>query len=171
MRLQLNHTRSWCTNLERCHVDLRILHTNGIHDVAIDYCGCERAVPKHIQLLRHGLYPTSQKVPKTCTSFKLLKLLHLLALTTKGSTYDFYRTLEKLTNNTGLDVPKSRYRALLRMVLQVRHLKMLKRGGVGHDPAGVEGVKPGALGLGCPHCPQPGINLPHGWEKVAGPLK
>ena len=54
---------------------------------------------------------------------------------------------------------------------QVCDMKMLKRGGVGHDPAGVEGVKPGALGLGCPHCPQPGINLPHGWEKVAGPLK
>ena len=128
-------------------------------------------MPKHIQLLRRGLYPASQKVPKTCTSFTLLQLLHLLALTTKGSTYDFYRTLEKLTSNTGLSVPNSRYRPLLRMVLQFRHLKMLKRGGVGHDPAGVEGVGEGALGLSCPHCPRPGINLPDGWDKAPESLK
>ena len=139
--------------------------------MAFDYCGCERALPKHIQLLRHGLYPASQKIPKTCVSFNLLQLLHLLALTTKGSTYDFYRTLEKLTSNMGLNVPKSRYRPLLRVVLQFRHLKMLKRGGVGYDPTGVAGVKPGALGLSCPHCPRPGINLPEGWEKSPDSLK
>ncbi|EDR07081.1 uncharacterized protein LACBIDRAFT_328410 [Laccaria bicolor S238N-H82] len=171
LRIQLNHMRSTCTNTEPCHQDLRILHTNGIHDVAFDYCGCLRAVPKHIQLLRCGLYPASQKTPKTCASFALLQLLHLLALTTKGSTYDFYRTLEKLTSNTGLSVPTSRYRPLLRMVLQFRHLKMLKRGGVGHDPAGVEGVGEGALGLSCPHCPRPGVNLPDGWDKAPESLR
>ncbi|KIJ89698.1 hypothetical protein K443DRAFT_72397, partial [Laccaria amethystina LaAM-08-1] len=171
LRIQLNHTRSPCKNAEPCHADLRVLHTNGVHDVAFDYCGCERALPKHIQLLRRGLYPASQKIPKTCASFSLLQLLHLLALTTKGSTYDFYRTLEKLTSNTGLNVPKSRYRPLLRVVLQFRHLKMLKRGGVCHDPAGVAGVKPGSLGLSCPHCPRPGINLPEGWEKSPDSLK
>ncbi|EDR05358.1 uncharacterized protein LACBIDRAFT_329781 [Laccaria bicolor S238N-H82] len=108
----------------------------------------------------------------TCSTFMLLRLLHHLTLTSKASTYDFYRALEKETNNTGVSVPKSRYRQLLRTILQFRHLKMLKRGGVAHnvdvakDPLGIESVKPGALAVLCPHCPYPGINLPEGWEKA-----
>ena len=39
---------------------------------------------------------------------------------TKASTYDFYRALEKSTNSTGVNTPKSRYKALLRTVLQWR---------------------------------------------------
>lgn len=30
---------------------------------------------------------------------------------------------------------------------------------------GVEATKPGELALVCPACPQPGRNLPDGWEK------
>ena len=106
-----------------------VLHTNGIHEVAIQYCGCPRQIPQNLQLLRRRLYPASQVVMKTCATFELLRTLHMLALTTKASTYDFYRTLEKLTINTGIGVPKSCYRALMRMVLQWRHLKMLKWAG------------------------------------------
>ena len=32
----------------------------------------------------------------------------------------------------------------------------------GHDTEGV--VKPGALAIFCPACPQPGVNLPDGWK-------
>ncbi|RDB23287.1 hypothetical protein Hypma_009705 [Hypsizygus marmoreus] len=166
LRIQLNHVSMQCPTPIRCHQGFRVLHTNGIHDVALDYCGC-RSVPPHIQLLRRGFYPASQRTVKTCASFDLLRLLHLLALTTKGSTYDFYRTLEKLSNNTGIFLPPSRYKALLRMTLQWRHLKMLKRGGRGHDPTGVEGTKEGELAVLCPSCPRPGINLSEGWETVS----
>lgn len=166
LRIQLNHASMRCSNPEPAHVGLRVLHHNGIHDVAVDYCGCDIAIPKHLQLLRRGLYPASQINPKTCASFQLLKQLHLLALTSKGSTYDFYRMLEKSTNNTGIHLPKSRYRALLRLVLQWRHLKMLKRGGRGHDSAGAAGTQNGELAVWCPSCPYPGINLPDGWRDV-----
>lgn len=171
LRIQLNHASMRCSAPKPAHSSLRVLHTNGIHDVAIDYCGCERATPHHIQLLRRGLYPASQINPKTCASFQLLNLLHLLALTSKGSTYDFYRMLEKATNNTGVYLPKSRYRMLLRMVLQWRHLKLLKRGGRGNDPTGAAGTKEGELAILCPSCPHPGINLPQDWERVAECLR
>jgi hypothetical protein len=39
-------------------------------------------------------------------TFSLLDLLHKLSLTSKASTYDFYRALEKLTNNMGVSIPK-----------------------------------------------------------------
>lgn len=148
-----------------------VLHVNGIHEINIKYCGCAGALPQHIQLLRRRLYPASQNTIRTCASFELLRMLHMLALTTKSNTYDFYRALEKLTSNTGLDTPKSRYRALLRMVLQWRHLKLLKRGGRGNDSTGAVGTSTGELSIMCPSCPRPGINLEEGWESVPAALK
>lgn len=171
LRVQLNHLSRPCALPIPCHAQLRVLHYNGIHDVAVDYCGCERAAPRHIQLLRRALYPASQLNPKTCASFSLLRQLHLLSLTSKGSTYDFYRMLEKSTNNAGIDVPKSRYRALMRMVLQWRHLKLLKRGGRGNDPGGAEGTRNGELAVLCPSCPHPGINLPDDWQDAPLAMK
>lgn len=55
----------------------------------------------------------------------------------------------------------------MRCVRIWRYLKMLKRAGRANDldrpPAD---VRPGELGLACPACPQPGVNLPDGWESV-----
>lgn len=109
LKLQLNHGSMFCLKPVPCHASMLVLHTNGIHEVAIQYCGCDRQIPQHLQLLRRRLYPASQIVMKTCATFELLRMLHMLALTTKASTYNFYHTLEKLTINTGIDVPKSRY--------------------------------------------------------------
>jgi hypothetical protein len=101
---------------------------------------------------------------KTSASFCLLSLLHILALTTKGNTYDFYQMLEKMTNNMGLQTPKFRYKVLLRMTLQWRHLKMLKRGGRSHDLTGIAGMEEGELVIECLSCLLLGKNLPEGWE-------
>lgn len=166
LRVQLNHARSSCPKPDPAHESFQILHSNGIHHVSLDFCGCSRQLSKGVQLLRRGFYPASQKSPRTCATFRLMELLHMLALTSKGSTYDFYRALEKLTNNTGIDVPRSRYRALTRMVRQWRHLKKLKRGGRGHDSGGPEGTKNGELAIMCPSCPHEGINLPEGWQQA-----
>ncbi|SJL12089.1 uncharacterized protein ARMOST_15510 [Armillaria ostoyae] len=99
-------------------------------------------------------------------SFQLLNFLHILSLCAKTSVYDFYRMLEKLTMNTGMGVPKSRYKALMRMLLQWWHLKMLKHGGQGHMPNSIEMTQYHDLAVLCPSCPQLGINLPEGWENA-----
>lgn len=148
-----------------------ILHVNGIHEVSVQYCGCGRSIPQHQQLLRRRIYPASQITVRTCATFELLRQLHMLSLTTKSNTYDFYRALERLTTNNGMDLPRTRYKALMRMVLQWRHLKLLKRGGRGNEPAGAAGTTPGELAILCPSCPRPDVNLPPGWEKVSPSLK
>ncbi|KAK0458713.1 uncharacterized protein EV420DRAFT_1270106 [Desarmillaria tabescens] len=168
---QLNHQSFQCPLPVPCHVKLRILHTTGIHDVAVNYCGCGRQIPQHIQLLRRGWYPASQKVVKTCATFQLLELLHLFSLVSKMSTYHFYRTLERMTDNTGLNTPPSRKAALMRMLIQWCHLKLLKRGERVHDITGPEGTKPGELAVLCPSCPRPGINLPSRLGSSTSPLK
>lgn len=50
------------------------------------------------------------------------------------------------------------------MVKEWRNLVLLKRSGRGHDPGGVEATQHGACAVLCPACPQPGKNLPNGWE-------
>ncbi|PBK67337.1 hypothetical protein ARMSODRAFT_862949, partial [Armillaria solidipes] len=57
LHIQLNHQSLQCPIPVPCHVKLQILHMTGIHDIAVDYCGCERQIPQHIQLLRCGWYP------------------------------------------------------------------------------------------------------------------
>ncbi len=68
--------------------------------------------------------------------------------------------------NMGMAVPKSRYKALMQMLLQWWHLKMLKHGGRGHVNDGVATTKDHDLVVMCPSCPWPGINLPEGWEQA-----
>lgn len=51
----------------------------------------------------------------------------------------------------------------MRMCLQWRHLKLLKRMGRGNEASGVAGTKEGDLVVPCMSCPHPGINLPEGW--------
>ena len=165
LRIQLNHLGNACSNPVPAHASFSVIHTNGIHEVALDYCGC-RPVTKLRQLLRRSLYPSSQDNPRTCATFTLLRQMHLLSLTSKCSTYDYYRAIEKLTNNTGIKLPRSKYRPLLRMILQWRHLKLLKRGGRGHDATGAAGTKQGELAMLCPSCPHPGVNLPDDWKNA-----
>jgi len=50
------------------------------------------------------------------------------------------------------------------MVRIWRHLKLLKRGGRGHDPSGTQATSRGELAVVCPACQIPGVNLPEGWR-------
>ncbi|KAF8142768.1 hypothetical protein K438DRAFT_1475084, partial [Mycena galopus ATCC 62051] len=62
LRIQFGHPpREVCHNPQPGHTDFVVLHDNGIHTVAVDYCGCDsaqRAEP-YIQLLRAGWYPAT----------------------------------------------------------------------------------------------------------------
>ncbi|KAL0563633.1 hypothetical protein V5O48_018435 [Marasmius crinis-equi] len=127
--VQLQHTSGFCTHPKEAYRHLLIIHSNGIHRVKIQFCACSKAREQHIQLLQRRLYPTNVRKGRisTAITFECLELLQLQTLTTKGSVYDFYRALERLSDNTGVTRPSSRYRQLLRGIRQWRHLKFLMR--------------------------------------------
>jgi hypothetical protein len=107
----------------------------------------------------------------------------------KISMYDYYSALEKLTDNTGLQrckasllciVPaklltpikiQDRYNSFMRVMCEWQFLKMLKRGGRGHDATGVTGTRAGELAVLCPACPHLDINLPDNWELCSDDMK
>ncbi|KAG2338570.1 hypothetical protein BDR05DRAFT_978103 [Suillus weaverae] len=101
-----------------------------------------------------------------CATFQVLQQYQILSFESKASAYKFYHTLVRLTDNTGLSKCKDHYEAFMRMVREWRHLKMVKCFGDGHDPDGVNGTLPGECAVLCPACPQPGKNLPDGWQDV-----
>ncbi|KII84055.1 hypothetical protein PLICRDRAFT_671736 [Plicaturopsis crispa FD-325 SS-3] len=170
LRVQLgNHSRTPCPNSHCANESFVVVHTNGIHRVAVDYCQCVDGVDAgsyRQQLLRFGWYPATHDTPATACTFRMLEHFHLATLQGKISAYDYYGALEKLTDNTGLSPSPDRYRSVLRIVREWRHLKMVKRGGRGHDESGVEGTRAGELAVVCPACPDPAVNLPDDWENA-----
>nr|GAT42599.1 predicted protein [Mycena chlorophos] len=166
LRAQLGHAASNvpCPRPNAARDEVVVLHDNGIHIVAFDYCGCERAEPEYLQLLRSRFFPATVRRPQTCATFACLDRLNAFSLKPKTNTFDFYDTLERLTNGAG-ERPFDRYRMLLRMGREWRHLLLLKRGGrFGYQSNEAENTSPGELAVLCPACPRPGVNLPEKWE-------
>ncbi|KAF7291342.1 CxC2 domain-containing protein [Mycena indigotica] len=166
LRIQFSHPLGQKCSLPRPgRPDFVVLADNGFHDVAVDFCGCVANEPHYIQLLKAGWYPSTSDAPRTCATFACLDTFHYQTLHGKTTAYDYYATLESLTDGTGIKPPQ-RYSSFLRMARQYRHLLLLKRGGRGHDQYGVMGTAPGELAIRCPACPRPGVNLPEGWEQA-----
>ncbi|KII82634.1 hypothetical protein PLICRDRAFT_78044, partial [Plicaturopsis crispa FD-325 SS-3] len=106
LRIQLgDHTREGCPHPHPAGEDFTVVHTNGIHQVAVDYCQCASAVDAgnyRQQFLRFGWYPATHDLPGTACTFRVLEHFHMATLQGKISAYDYYGALEKLTDNTGL---------------------------------------------------------------------
>ncbi|KAG1868451.1 hypothetical protein F4604DRAFT_1881562 [Suillus subluteus] len=134
--------------------DFTLINTNSIHTIGLDFCGCKTAQTQTKQLLRATWFPATTVDPHTAATFRILKQYHLLLFESKASGYEFYHSIARLTDNTGLRVQKDRYEPFLRMVRQ------------GHDPAGVVNTQSGECTVLCPACPQPLKNLPDNWKDV-----
>ncbi|KAJ7441787.1 hypothetical protein B0H11DRAFT_2251850 [Mycena galericulata] len=172
LRVQVGHrVRKTCSVPIASNKNFVVLHDNGIHEVAVDFCGCENelvAGPPDIQLLRAGWFPATHERPQTCATLVVLEKYHLETLQAKTTMYDFYGVLEKLTDNTRIK-PPDRYHEWIRMCREYRHLMLLKRGGRASSYAtgGPAATGLGELAIQCPACPRPGVNLPEGWEDAS----
>ncbi|KAJ7576314.1 hypothetical protein C8J56DRAFT_1007515 [Mycena floridula] len=99
---------------------------------------------KYQELLRNEWFPATHLEPQTAATFRCVEQFHMLTLTGKVTAFDYYMGLQRLTDNTGC--------------------KKIPRAGRGNDTSGtIADTKPGELGVVCPACPCPGVNLPEGW--------
>ncbi|KAF9521470.1 hypothetical protein CPB83DRAFT_823547 [Crepidotus variabilis] len=169
LRRQLGHKfGETCLRPEPCFNDeFWVLDISGLHNLAIDFCGCGRGDQRHIvQLLRASLWPSTVTQPQSAATFRLLDFYEILAYESKVSIFEVYQTLVRLTNNTGLNLPNDRYHPFVRMVHEWLHLHMLVRAGRGHEEGGVAATKEGDLAVLCPPCPHPGINMDPDWKRT-----
>ncbi|KAJ7282331.1 hypothetical protein C8J57DRAFT_1448037 [Mycena rebaudengoi] len=166
--VQLGHTFG-----ERCPAPKQapgnkflVIHTNGLHEVAVDFCGCGQRSLHTTQLLRARWYPATGTNPVTAATFAVLDHYHLLSFESKCSCYEFYSALARETNNDGLMPSRDRYEDFKRMTREYFNLETLKRAARGHHPDRSANIKEGSCALLCPACPHPDKNLPPGWEDV-----
>ncbi|THU86212.1 hypothetical protein K435DRAFT_868513 [Dendrothele bispora CBS 962.96] len=163
---------------QRCHYsisgdrDFTVLHVNGVHQVAVEFCACKGDnSPKHaVQLLRARWYPATPINPQTSITFSCLRQFHPINCIGKLPAYDYYLALFLMTKSRQRKPPKDRYKVFLCSMFQWRHLKMVKRHGRGHHHLHISGTREGELAELCPACPQEGWNLPVGWKLVAKTL-
>lgn len=146
--------------------DFHVIHDNGVHPVSVDFCHCDPTIDHRELLLRSGWWPATIKDPQTCMSFSALRLFHTVNVCGKLPVYDFWQSLVHMTKGRLSKPPPDRYRVLLAIVRQYRHLRMCERAGRAYDSGGVFTTGQGELALACPACPHPGRNLPNGWDKV-----
>ncbi|KAF7977149.1 hypothetical protein HWV62_4563 [Athelia sp. TMB] len=145
LTIQLGHPiGTSCTNPRPAPGDtFVILDITAIHDVALAFCACSTARSDTVQLLRAGFYPATTQAPETAATINALEHFQLLTFESKTSAFEYHNTLARMTDNTGTEDVPDRYEQLLCMIREWRNLKMLKRAGRGHDPAGVEATKEG----------------------------
>jgi CxC2 like cysteine cluster associated with KDZ transposases len=105
LRVQLGHTYGCsCPTRVPANVTFRVVHSNGIHQVAIDQCRCH-GVPLYKQILLLGWWPATPLDPRTAATFEVLRHFHLLNLQGKVTGFSFYQALEYQTDNTSLEPP------------------------------------------------------------------
>ncbi|KAH7904723.1 hypothetical protein BJ138DRAFT_1138468 [Hygrophoropsis aurantiaca] len=125
--------------------DFIVVASNGIHCVSAKFCTCLLAPSHPVQLLRSQLVPATVHRPRTAFTFEVLTFFQLENLQGKLAAYDFCETLARISDNAG--------------TLKIKDRR-------GHDPNGINATEPGQCAVECPACPQPGRNLPVGWEKA-----
>ncbi|KAG1719439.1 uncharacterized protein EDB91DRAFT_1240601 [Suillus paluster] len=145
-----------------------IINVHGVHSTGLDFCGCEHEVSHFKQLLRTRLFPATVTDPRTAATFAVLEFFHILSFESKVSAFEFYHSLARRTDNTGITPihveGQDRYSVFLRIVREWRNIKALKCSGRGHHPAGIDSTEDGDLAVLCPACPHVGKNLPTNWE-------
>ena len=143
----------------------RVVHTNGLHHIAMVSCQCHGVDVLPLDLFAAQLLPASLKRIQTLFTAQVLDHFRLCNLELKASAYQFYQLLRRLTRPMAPAEVLNLYREFRRMVRIWRWMKRLKWGGFAGSTRKVKDVGPGELAVFCPACPQPGINLPGDWKE------
>ncbi|KAH9484634.1 hypothetical protein JR316_0004116 [Psilocybe cubensis] len=143
----------------------RVVHSNGIHNLPLVTCSCRGMEQIPADLIACRLLPTSFVRIRTVFTAQVLDKFRLCNLELQSSAYQFYQLVRRLTKPMDPSSVVNLYNEFRRMTRLWRWMKKLKWAGfAGHNGKAVKDVCKGELANFCPACPQPGINLPDGWE-------
>ncbi|OCH89243.1 hypothetical protein OBBRIDRAFT_804820 [Obba rivulosa] len=132
---------------------MTFMHSYGINDLGVCFCTCLdnelEGMPDALQLIAVGMWPASWDKPMSAFTIDVMKQFHLLSL----------QSQIPCTNKS-----QDHYRELLRAMQEFIWIWAMKR--AGQEPA--RRMTPRCLGILCPTCPQPGINMdPQGMPRPA----
>ena len=143
---------------------IRVVHTNGIHHMAMVTCRCQGEHRIPLDLVTSNLLPTSFTNIWTLFTVQVLDYFQLCNLELKASAYQSYQLIQRVTSPMRPAKVVNLYHELQRMSHLWRWMKRLKWAGYGHNQKDPLNPEPGTLANFCPACPQVGINLPENWK-------
>jgi CxC2 like cysteine cluster associated with KDZ transposases len=143
---------------------IRVVHTNGIHHLAMVACHCQGEQQISLDLVTSNLLPTSFTKIRTLFTVQVLDHFRLCNLELKASAYQFYQLIRRITSPLRPAEVVNLYHELRRMSRLWRWMKRLKWAGYGHNQKDPLNPEPGSLTNYCPACPQVGINIPENWK-------
>jgi hypothetical protein len=99
-RYRLGHDGSRCPNRgEKSTIqNVVVVHSNGFHQVSVEFCACNQSITPADQLLKADLFPASFEHPETAFTFELLDAFDKLSLKSKINAYDYHLSLQEMTN-------------------------------------------------------------------------
>ncbi len=101
----MGHNTRDCKNLKDGIWTLTVVNLTGIHLVNVRWCNCGDSPGRssqRAQLLRLNWFPTTAERPNTAITFNALEFFHLMTVQEKITFYNFYETLLKRIDNSGL---------------------------------------------------------------------
>jgi hypothetical protein len=144
---------------------IRVVHTNGLHHIAMVSCTCNGDEHLPLDLFAAQLLPASLKRIRTIFTAEVLDHFRLSNLELKASAYQYYHLLRRITRPMGPGEVLNLYREFRRMTRIWRWMKKLKWAGYAGTSKKVAEVGAGELAIFCPACPQAGINIPDNWRE------
>jgi hypothetical protein len=111
---------------------LTIVEANGVHEHVVQWCSCaiHERTPKHIQILRTGLFPASHKIIKTAFTFNVLQQFHIDSVECNTSASSFFTKLRRFTNKA---FPSKVQVSFLNIGIQIFFLQLHGRTGTGNS--------------------------------------
>lgn len=144
---------------------IRVVHTNGIHHIALVFCTCQGHEKITTDLIYNGWVPTSFVRVRTIFTAAVLDHFRCCNLEMRSSAYQFFQLLRRVTNSLSPSKVVNLYHELRRLSRLWRWVKKLRWAGYAQRVGEPLTPKPGELGNFCPACPQVGINLPENWKE------
>jgi hypothetical protein len=105
---------------------VRVVHTNGFHNMSLVYCSCRGREETHCDLMAAGLVPASFKRYQTVFTHSVLDDIRLTNLECKASAYQYFQRLCRLTYPMSPESAPNLYHELRRMSRIWRWMKKLK---------------------------------------------
>lgn len=125
LRVQLGHPpgQDCLAPSKAFNDDFVVIDTDMVHEIGLDFCSCGHTLSDQVeQLLERRLFPATITNPKTAATFRCLEVFELLQYESKLTPFEFFNTLSRLTDNTGLLAVK--VSALSHMPIPILKLKL-----------------------------------------------
>jgi hypothetical protein len=142
---------------------VRVVHSNGVHHIALVYCSCHGHEHVHSDLMAQRLIPTSFTRYRTLFTHAVLDDFRITNLECKASAYQYFQKLRRQTSPMAPETVPNLYQELRRMSRIWRWMKKLKWAGFAHSDEQTTVAAGGVLANFCPACPQVGVNIPKDW--------